>query len=120
MVALKSSDVPNFLKSFDQRIESILVFGTDPGMVSETARLIASRLAEAESPPGEILRIEDADLENDPDRLSVELKTVQMFGGPKIVRTTASRRLCAVKNAVMLSPALRSRELPIQSANAPR
>ena len=96
MVALKSSDVPNFLKSFDQRIESILVFGTDPGMVSETARLIASRLAEAESPPGEILRIEDADLETDPDRLSVELKTVQMFGGPKIVRTTASRRVTAL------------------------
>lgn len=96
MVALKSSDVPNFLKSFDKRIESILVFGTDPGMVSETARMIAHKLAEAENPPGEILRIEDADLENDPDRLIVELKTVQMFGGPKIVRTTVSRRVTAL------------------------
>ena len=96
MVALKSSDVPNFLKTIDKRIESILVFGTDPGMVSETARLIATKLAEAENPPGEILRIEDADLENDPDRLVVELKTVQMFGGPKIVRTTASRRVTAL------------------------
>ena len=96
MVALKSSDVPNFLKSFDKRIESILVFGTDPGMVSETARLISTKLAEAENPPGEILRIEDTDLETDPDRLTVELKTIQMFGGPKIVRTTVSRRVTAV------------------------
>ena len=93
MVALKSSDVPAFLKSIDKRIESILVFGTDPGQVAETARLVATRLAEAENPPGEILRIEDVDLESDPGRLAIELKTVQMFGGPKIVRTTASRRV---------------------------
>jgi DNA polymerase III subunit delta len=95
MVALKSSDVPAFLKSADRRIECILVFGTDPGQVAETARAVATRMAELSDPPGELLRIEDPDLEGDPERLAVELRTVQMFGGPKIVRTTASRRVTA-------------------------
>jgi DNA polymerase III subunit delta len=116
MVALKSSDVPAFLKSFDKRIESILVFGTDPGQVSETARLIATRLAAAETPPGEILRIEDPDLESDPGRLAVELKTIQMFGGPKIVRTTASRRITAQSLGPLIAGGLTGR-LVVEAGN---
>jgi DNA polymerase III subunit delta len=100
MVALKSNDVPAFLKSVNKQIECILVFGTDPGQVAETSRVLAHRLAEVSDPAGEILRIEDVDLDNDPDRLIVELRTVQMFGGPKVVRTTASRRI----NAQSLAP----------------
>lgn len=109
MVALKSADVPAFLKSLDRQIESILVFGTDPGQVAETARLVATSIAAAESPPGEVLRIEDVDLESDPDRLAVELKTVQMFGGPKIVRTTASRRVNAQSLAPLIAGGLTGR-----------
>lgn len=116
MVALKSSDVPNFLKKLDKGIESILVFGTDPGQVAETARLVATRLAEAENPPGEILRIEDVDLESDPDRLVVELKTIQMFGGPKIVRTTASRRVTAANLASIIEGGLTGR-LVVEAGN---
>jgi DNA polymerase III subunit delta len=95
MVALKSAQAQSYLKSVDAKIDAILVFGADPGLVSELATLAAKRLAEHSNPHGEILRIEDAELENDPDRLIVELKTVQMFGGPKVVRTTASRRITA-------------------------
>ncbi len=93
MVALKVSDVPTFLKSPNPAVECILVFGGDAGLVAETARMMALRLSEASNPVGEIVRIEDADLEGDGGRLIVELKTIQMFGGPKIVRTTASRRV---------------------------
>src|SRR5690606_33455679 len=48
------------------------------------------------------LRIEDADLEQDPDRLLVETQTIPMFGGPKVVHTRASRRV----NAASLKPLL--------------
>lgn len=116
MVALKSSEIASFLKSPDRRIESILVFGTDAGQVAETARTIATRLAGAETPPGEILRIEDVDLENDPDRLAVELKTMQMFGGPKIVRTTASRRVTAASLGPLVEGGLTGR-LVVEAGN---
>ena len=116
MVALKSSDVPNFLKTLNKSIESILVFGTDPGQVAETARLVATRLAEAENPPGEILRIEDVDLESDPDKLAIELKTIQMFGGPKIVRTTASRRVTAASLGPLIEGGLTGR-LVVEAGN---
>jgi DNA polymerase III subunit delta len=95
MVALKSGQAASFLKSIEPKIDAILVFGGDPGLVFELATMAAKRLAEQADPVGEIFRIEDAELENDPDRLTVELKTVQMFGGPKVVRTTASRRITA-------------------------
>ncbi len=116
MVALKSSDVPSFLKSADPRIECILVFGTDPGQVAETARVIASRLAESSTPPGEILRIEDVDLDSDPDRLAVELRTMQMFGGPKIVRSSASRRITAQSLGPLLDGNLTGR-LVVEAGN---
>lgn len=115
MVALKSSEVATFLKA-PGAVDSVLVFGTDPGQVSETARAVAAGLAAMEAPPGEILRIEDADLEADPDRLAVELMTVQMFGGRKIVRTTASRRTTAQSLASLLQHGLAGR-LVVEAGN---
>jgi DNA polymerase III subunit delta len=106
MVALKSPQTQSFLKSIDPKIDAILVFGGDPGLVSELASLAAKTLAEKSKPVGEILRIEDSELENDPDRLIVELRTVQMFGGPKVVRTTASRRITAASLAPLLDGGL--------------
>ena len=116
MVAFKSSELQAFLKAPDRRIECFLVFGTDPGQVAEAARSLANRLAETETPPGEILRIEDVDLESDPDRLVVELKTIQMFGGPKIVRTTASRRVNAQSLAPLIDGGLTGR-LVVEAGN---
>jgi DNA polymerase-3 subunit delta len=104
MVAVKHQSADAFLAAPDKRILAVLVFGPDAGLVSERGRLAAERLAAREKPPGEILRIEDSDLENDPDRFSVELMTVPMFGGRKIVRTTASRRV----NAQLLKPLIES------------
>jgi DNA polymerase-3 subunit delta len=95
MPAIKSQQAPAFLKSLDARISAILVHGTDPGQVSEIAKLAADRLAARDDPPGEVLRVEDGDLEDDPDRLAVELQTVAMFGGRRVVRASASRRVSA-------------------------
>lgn len=102
MVAIKHQAADRFLRSPDRAISAILVFGTDEGLVAERARTAADRLATREDPPGEILRIEDADLEGDPDRLALELMTIPMFGGRKIVRTSTSRRV----NAALLKPLL--------------
>ena len=100
MTAIKAHQAEQFLKAIEPRYQAILFYGNDAGLVSERASRTAQRLAAATKPPGEILRIEDADLETEPDRLLVEVQTLPMFGGPKVVHTRASRRV----NAQLLRP----------------
>lgn len=95
MVAIKAPQAAQFLKSPPSNIFTVLFFGTDPGLVSERSEFLAKRLAERENPPGEILRLDDSDLDDDPGRLSVELDTRPMFSGRKIIRATAGRRISA-------------------------
>lgn len=93
MVAIKANQAEAFLKSPDPAISAILFFGPDVGLVAERAVRLSHAIAARDSPPGEILSIEDADLEEDAGRLSVELQTMPMFGGRKIVRTRTGRRV---------------------------
>lgn len=102
MVAIKAQQTQSFFKSLDPKIAAVLVHGGDAGLVSEKAREAAALIAARERPPGEIIRIEDLDLNSDPDRLTIELQTIAMFGGRKVVRTTASRKI----NANLLKPLL--------------
>jgi DNA polymerase III subunit delta len=104
MVAIKTHQADAFLKGFEKPAASlpsaVLLYGTDAGLVAERAAALARRLAERDNPPGEILRMDDTSLDEDPGRLSVELQTAPMFGGRKIVRASTGRRI----NAAMLKP----------------
>ncbi|HEX2840618.1 DNA polymerase III subunit delta [Hyphomicrobium sp.] len=93
MVAIKAHQAQAFLNSPDPKVRAVLFYGSDAGLVSERAQVLAKSSVPRFNPPGELLRIDDTDLETDPDRLAVELGTVPMFGGPKIIRTSASRRV---------------------------
>ena len=95
MVAVKAHLAQGFLKSPDPKLSAFLFFGSDPGLVSERSMQLAKRLAESETPPGEVLRLDDTDLESDPDRLAIELRTIPMFGGKKFIRATMGRRITA-------------------------
>jgi DNA polymerase III subunit delta len=98
MVAVKSYQADAFLKAVERVPTALLFFGTDAGLVSERAGTLARRLAEAHD--GEVLRLGDGDLDDDPDRISVELLTPPMFGGRKIVRAATGKRV----NAGALKP----------------
>lgn len=102
MVAVKAQQAQAFLKAPEARYTAYLLFGNDPGLVSERAANLARTLAASEIPPGEVVRVDEIDIENNPDRLSLELLMVPMFGGRKIVRVETSRRV----NAAMLKPLL--------------
>ncbi len=93
MVAVKSHQADAFLKAVDRVPAAVLFYGGDAGLVSERAAALARRLAEREA--GEILRFDDTDLDDDPARITVELQTLPMFGGRKIVRALAGRRVNA-------------------------
>lgn len=102
MVALKASDVERFVAAPDPRYEAVLVYGPDEGLVAERARRLCDTLARRDTPPSDILRLDDADLESSLDRLHVELGTVSMFSSGKVVRVTAGRRI----NAALLKSLL--------------
>ncbi len=107
MVAVKAQQVQASLKSPDARYSAYLLYGSDAGLVSERAANLAKTIASLDDPPGEIVRLDEIDVENNPDRLSLELLMVPMFGGRKIVRVETSRRV----NALMLKPLLEETSL---------
>lgn len=108
MVAVKSHEATRFLKSPSLQVSAILTYGTDAGLVSERARAAAKAWASLEDPPSEITRIDDPDLESDPDRLAIELMTVPMFGGRKVVLSSTGRRI----NAALLKELVEPGPLP--------
>lgn len=107
MVAIKSHQAEAFLKKPSQQYAVVLFYGTDPGLVSERALRAARAWAELDGPDGEIIRIDDQDLEQTPDRLTVELDTVPMFGGRKVVRVGMGRKI----NSAMLKPVVQRDDL---------
>ena len=108
MVAVRAQNANAFVAKPDSAVRAFVFYGTDPGLISERAKKLADTLAARETPPGEIVRLDDTDLDNDPDRLAVELLTVAMFGGAKIVRTVASRKVTAQS----IKPLLEGSSLP--------
>ncbi|MEL6298156.1 MAG: DNA polymerase III subunit delta [Pseudomonadota bacterium] len=93
MVAIKAQAVDDFLKSVAPDIRAVVVYGTDPGRITERAGEAAQALKRLLGDDTELLRIEDADLETDPDRLIIELQTVPMFGAGKVIRALQGRRI---------------------------
>ena len=90
---IKAGQAERFLKSPPRELAAVLFYGTDPGLISERAAGLAAMLASDPKAPGEVIRLDDSDLAGDPGRLGVELRTVPMFGGRKIVRLRAEARL---------------------------
>src|SRR5689334_6234586 len=103
MVAVKTHQANAFLAALDRVPSAILLYGGDAGLVAERATQLAKRLAERDTPPGEIIRFDDASLEEDPGRIFVELATVPMFSSRKIVRATAGRRVSAQQLAPLVT-----------------
>lgn len=100
MVAIKANQANSLLSRPDGKLRAFLLYGPDAGLVSERAEMLARKLADRDKPAGEVLRLDDADLEGDPDRLATELLTVPMFGGAKVVRASTGRRI----NVTALQP----------------
>ncbi|MEZ5855681.1 MAG: DNA polymerase III subunit delta [Hyphomicrobiaceae bacterium] len=101
MVAIRANQSTSFLAKPDPSMRAVLLYGPDAGLVAERGQKLAKLLAERETPAGEVLRLDDSDLDSDPDRLGVELLTIPMFGGPKIIRAAAGRRINAAVRALL-------------------
>ena len=91
---IKAALADRTLKSPPAGVVAWLFYGPDTGMISERAGQLAKHLANANpKEPGEIIRMDDDDLAGGTEKLAVELRTMPMFGGRKIVRIRAEKRL---------------------------
>jgi DNA polymerase-3 subunit delta len=107
MTAIKPQQAAAFLKAPPADVAAVLFHGTDPGLVSERSAALARILAARENPPGEILKIDETELDDDPGRLETELQTRPMFSGRRVVRAIAGRKI----STQLLKPILASAPL---------
>jgi DNA polymerase-3 subunit delta len=115
MVAIKAHQAQSFLNPPGPKVQAVLLYGTDAGLISERAQKLAALLASRDA--GEIIRLDDADLDADPDRLAVELQTIPMFGGSKVVRATAGRRITAAAVQPLIDGGTLAAALIIEAGN---
>ncbi len=100
MVAIKSHQSEKFLNAPSKDCAAFLLYGNDAGLVSERAKTLADSLAGRADPASEVIQVLDSDLEDAPDRFAIELETLPMFGGQKIIRSSLSRRV----NSQLIKP----------------
>jgi DNA polymerase III subunit delta len=117
MVAIKTHQAAAFLSAADRAPSAVLFYGSDAGLVGERAAQLAKALAAREDPKGEILRLDDTDLEEEPDRIYVELQTTPMFGGRKIVRAAVGRRVTAAQLKPLVEGAALEGFLIVEAGN---
>ncbi len=115
MVAIKAHQAQSYLNPPGPKVPAVLFYGTDAGLISERATKLAALIAARDS--GEIIRLDDADLDNDPDHLAVELQTIPMFGGSKVVRVTAGRRITAAALQPLLEGGTLAATLIVEAGN---
>jgi DNA polymerase III subunit delta len=107
MVAIKAHQAQAFLDKPSPALSAFLFYGTDPGLISKRAATLAQALSKSSSPAGEIIRLSDSDVEADSNRLSIEMQTIAMFGGAKVIRVSQSQRF----NTNVFRPLLASETL---------
>jgi DNA polymerase-3 subunit delta len=117
MVAIKAHQAQAFLNPPGPKHAAVLFYGTDAGLVSERASRLAALVAARDTPAGEIIRIDDADLDEGTERLTVELQTIPMFGGSKVVRATAGRRITAAVLQPLLEGGMLAATLIVEAGN---
>jgi len=117
MVAIKAHQADKFLKSIDPEIKALLFYGPDVGLVSERARGAAKALSARDGENGEIIRLHDEEISENPDRLAIELNTIPMFGGQKVVHATMGRRMVAPLLGALDEPGKLESFLVVEAGN---
>jgi DNA polymerase III subunit delta len=84
MTELKARDVDAYLRRPPAHA-IVLVYGPDRGLVSERANAIAAQSKVALDDPFSTVRLDAAEIENDPPRLADEANTISMFGGRRLI-----------------------------------
>src|SRR5260221_1146514 len=90
MVALKSSEVENFLARPTRPI--VLIFGPDAGLVRERAEALVRTSVDDPKDPFQLARLDGDDLSSEPTRLVDEANTIPLFAVRRSVWIKAGAR----------------------------
>jgi len=86
MVAYKAAQTARFLKHPESQFRAFLLYGPDAGLVSDRGAALAQKLVSTSEPEAEVIRLDERDLAQEPDRLAIEARTLSMFAGTKVVQ----------------------------------
>ena len=86
MVALKGRAIKGFLANRDSSISAVLIYGADAGLVRERADAIARSIVPDFKDPFNYIELTDADLKEEPGRLSDETAALSFAGGERVIR----------------------------------
>ncbi|MBB3950982.1 DNA polymerase III subunit delta [Aureimonas jatrophae] len=86
MAQRKAGEVEAFLSRPDTSFPVVVLYGPDPGLVSERADKVAQLSGVDPSDPFSSVTLQADELERDIGRLFDEARTVSMFGGRRLIR----------------------------------
>jgi len=93
MVSIPTARATRYIQKPDAKVKAFLLHGTDPGLIRERGATLVKTLEASLGESPEVIRLNEDDLANDPDRLAVEAQTVSMFSPSKLLRARISGRL---------------------------
>jgi DNA polymerase-3 subunit delta len=85
MATIGSAEIERFIARPDARFPIVLVYGKDPGLVSERVRTLVRNVTGDGNDPLSVIRIEGDEVAAEPLRLIEEAHTIGLFGGRKAI-----------------------------------
>ncbi|MEO8668773.1 MAG: DNA polymerase III subunit delta [Bauldia sp.] len=110
MVDVKPANAERLLAAPDPAIRVILLYGPDDGLVAERASGFVKAVTGASDDPFSHVRLEAAELADDPARLADEAHAVPLFGGRRAitVRLSGSRSILPALEPILEAPPIDS------------
>lgn len=103
MSALKGRAIEDFLKAPDPKIDAVLVYGPDSGLVRERAEILARVVVADLKDPFNAIELSDGDLKGEPARLADEAAQLSFLGGRRIVRVRTAGEGAAEAAKVLIA-----------------
>jgi len=102
---LRAGEIDRFVAAPDPKVQVILIFGPDQGLVRERANKLAKTVLDDLSDPFRMTDLSDTDLKSDPARLADEAAAISMMGGRRVVRVrNAGDSLSKIVNGFLAAP----------------
>lgn len=83
---IQAGAADRFVREPDPRINAVLIYGPDNGLVRERARILAQTAVDDLNDPFMVSEVTVAALRDDPSRLSDEAASMSLMGGRRLVR----------------------------------